>query len=95
MELRELIGRIGREYDRTLDFTSPAQQLLRVAGREVERWVPLGYVGDASGGRGNTALVPWIAVFDPDETTTAQRGMYVVYLFAPDGRRVYLHLASE
>jgi hypothetical protein len=30
------------------------------------------------------AVSPWIAVFNPDETTTAQRGMYLVYLFAED-----------
>ncbi|WP_432882541.1 MrcB family domain-containing protein [Kribbella sp. CA-245084] len=94
MELRELIGRIGREYDRRLDFQSPAQQLLRAAGKEIEQWAPVGYVGFGSGGMGTTATIPWIALFDPDETTTAQRGLYVVYLYSADGHRVFLALAQ-
>lgn len=35
---------------------------------------------------------PGFAVFDPDETTTAQRGMCVVYLFAADLKTVALTL---
>jgi MrcB-like, N-terminal domain len=31
-------------------------------------------------------------VLDPDETETAQRGMYVVYLFAADRTKLYLSL---
>lgn len=92
MQFRELIERIGNEYDRSLDFQSPAQQLLRIAGKEIALRAPVGYIGFGSGGMGSTATIPWIALFDPDETTTAQRGMYVVYLFAADGSRVFLTL---
>ena len=45
-----------------------------------------------SPGRGNWAETPWVAVFDPLVTETAQRGFYVVYLFRGDGEAVYLSL---
>jgi hypothetical protein len=78
VQLRELLGRIGRQYDRALPMASEAQQLLRRAGDELRQWVPEGYLIVGSGGKGIGAVCPWISVFDPDETTTAQRGMYVV-----------------
>lgn len=73
-------------------MASEAQQLLRRAGEEFHQWVPKGYLVVGSGGKGNGAVCPWISVFDPDETTTAQRGMYVVYLFAADMKSVALSL---
>ena len=92
MELNELIVRIGQTYDRSLPMGSEAQSLLRQAGSEFKQWLPAGYLATGSGGKGNAAVGPWIAVFDPDETTTAQRGMYVVYLFSADMRSVVLSL---
>lgn len=92
MELRQLIGRIGQTYDRSLSMSSGAQQLLRSAATELMQWIPVGYRPEGSGGRGNPAIVPWVAVFDPDETDGAQHGMYVVYLFAKDMKTVSLSL---
>ncbi len=66
--------------------------LLRSADREFVRWLPGGYRAVGSGGKGNAAACPWVAVFDPDETDTAQHGMYVVYLFAVDMTTVMLSL---
>jgi len=43
-------------------------------------------------GNGNWAETPWVAVFDPRVTTSAQRGVYVVYLFDSDGQHFYLSL---
>jgi hypothetical protein len=94
MELREFIGRIGRTYDRGQGTAVgvEAQDLLRRAAHEIQKWVPAGYRIDASGGQGSATFVPWIGVFDPDETTSAQAGIYVVYLYAADMERVYLTL---
>ena len=50
------------------------------------------YKVTGSPGRGNWAETPWVAVFDPLVTETAQRGFYVVYLFRGDGGAVYLSL---
>jgi hypothetical protein len=48
----------------------------------------------ASAGRGRTwANIPWIAVMDPRETTTAQRGRYLATLFAADGSALVLAAA--
>jgi len=38
-----------------------------------------------SAGNGTFATVPWLAIFDPLVTTTATKGFYVVFLYAPNG----------
>jgi len=43
-------------------------------------------------GMGNWAKVPWLAIMDKEITTTTQEGVYVVYLFSQDMKRVYLTL---
>lgn len=45
-----------------------------------------------SAGQGVWAAVPWVAFFDPLETTSATQGLYVVYLFSADMKRLYLSL---
>ena len=45
-----------------------------------------------SGGAGNFATVPWLAVFDPLVTNSATQGYYVVYLFNKESQSVYLSL---
>jgi 5-methylcytosine-specific restriction enzyme A len=45
-------------------------------------------------GQGNWADVPWIAIFNPEVTTSATRGYYIVYLFAADMSTVNLTLAQ-
>ena len=44
------------------------------------------------GQHSNWADVPWIAVLDPEITTSTMRGYYVVFLFSIDMKRVYLSL---
>jgi hypothetical protein len=92
MELRDLLYGIGSEYNRTLPFTSAAQQLLKAASHELAPLVPGGYTVQGSGGRGVPAIVPWIAIFDPDETDTARKGMYLVYLFDAQMKTAVLSL---
>lgn len=48
----------------------------------------------ASYGKGNWATIPWVSLLDDRETRTTQDGTYVVYLFAEDGRGVYVKLAQ-
>ena len=38
------------------------------------------------------ADVPWIAIMDPEVTTTTQTGYYVVYLFSVDMKKIALSL---
>lgn len=46
----------------------------------------------ASCGAGGWTRYPWIAVFNPEITTTIQEGIYIVYLFSEDMKRLYLTL---
>lgn len=48
----------------------------------------------ASAGAGTWASVPWLALLDPQITTTTQKGIYPVYLFRADGSGVYLSLGQ-
>lgn len=50
-----------------------------------------GLICKGSAGTGNFAEVPWLALFDPLETTTAREGCYLVYLYAVTGD-LYLSL---
>ena len=50
------------------------------------------YLVTGSPGQGNWASVPWIGIFNRNITTTATRGIYIVYLFASDCSSVYLTL---
>lgn len=50
------------------------------------------YHVDASGGIGNNALVPWVRIFNPDHSPSAQSGWYIVLLFSADGSSAFLSL---
>lgn len=48
------------------------------------------YLITGSVGQGNWAKIPWICIFDRSITTSATRGIYIVYLLAEDGKTLYL-----
>jgi hypothetical protein len=66
--------------------------LLRGAGAHLGDLVPGGLHIAGSGGKGTATLTPWVGVFDPDETTRPEDGLYVVYLWAADLASVTLTL---
>ncbi|WP_394742931.1 MrcB family domain-containing protein [Natronococcus roseus] len=43
-------------------------------------------------GQGTMGDIPYIPIERPDETTTTQKGIYIVYLFDTDANRLYLTL---
>lgn len=45
-------------------------------------------------GQGNWAAIPWIAILDRRETTSNQRGVYIVILFDEEGKGCSLKLAQ-
>ena len=45
-------------------------------------------------GQGNWAAIPWLAILDNRETTSTQRGTYVVLLFGEKGEGCHLKLAQ-
>ncbi|WP_449349593.1 MrcB family domain-containing protein [Streptomyces shaanxiensis] len=92
MTLREYLHEVASTYDRTTGTGSSAAKLLRSAPSVLEGYVPASYLIKGSAGNGAGAFCPWVSFFDPDETTTATRGMYLVYLFAEDMKTVSLSL---
>jgi len=53
---------------------------------------PNKFVVTGSPGQGNWASVPWIGIFNKSITTSATKGVYIVYLFSSDCESVYLTL---
>lgn len=92
MEVREFLLSVLSTYDRDAPMNSPAQRLLRSADKHIGRHVPAGIMIKGSGGQGRTTFTPWVALLDPDETTSSERGLYVVYIFDPELGRVSLSL---
>ncbi len=102
-DLRGMLGRILRTYQQARSEVSfggenevaevfrelkeAVERLPTVAGNEHLKVV-------ASYGKGNWATIPWLSILDRRETTTTQRGVYVVYLFSEAGDGVYLTLAQ-
>ena len=37
-------------------------------------------------------MVPWVTTFNTNITKSTQKGYYIVYLFHPEGKGVYLSL---
>ena len=45
-------------------------------------------------GQGRVSQCPWIAIMNTTETSSTQEGVYVVFLFSKDLRKIYLTLAQ-
>ena len=89
-------GRIFEEVTRTQSFKHPFSAFIRrdvcdeirqSAGLDQNKYIVKG-----SCGAGRWTPVPWIAVFDKRITTSAQRGVYIVYLLNKDKKELYLTL---
>ena len=48
------------------------------------------YIIKGSVGAGRATRTPWISILDKEITTSSREGVYVVFLFASDFRRIYL-----
>lgn len=94
MGIRDLLLGIGTTYDRTLGTGRRvhAQELLRSASNHLVGCVPSGLSVKASGGQGSSTFTPWIGIYDPQETLSSRRGLYLVYIFSADMRFVFLIL---
>lgn len=91
MDLRSALnGTLG--YSHRLPKSQPAQKHLWQIPREPPPQVPLGLRVLVSGSGQSLPVVPWIALLDPDVTTTATDGLYLVYLYDSSLRTVYLSM---
>lgn len=98
MNFVDLFGEISRNYEKEMDnqpfknnklankFRKNARNILSIRG------IGDNYRITASVGQGRWAKIPWIAIFDDEICTSAQKGFYVVYLFTSDYKGVYLSL---
>jgi Cdc6-like AAA superfamily ATPase len=50
------------------------------------------FIVKGSAGQGNWNNLPWVGIFNPEITSSAQSGYYIVYLFTEDMKGVYLSL---
>lgn len=48
------------------------------------------YLVSGSVGTGNWAMIPWVGIFYKKITTSATKGVYIVYLLSRDGKKLYL-----
>lgn len=97
--LRDLLFDIGQNYltETTKELTANAfAERVRKHGQQTL----FEAVGDnnlkykTSVGQGNWAAVPWLGIFNPESTTSATHGIYVVYLFDADFKSAYLCLGQ-
>jgi hypothetical protein len=71
---------------------SPGHVLLRDAPSYFSPALPGGLVVVGSGGKGRATRTPWIAILDPDETSSPQDGLYLVFIFKAGLEEVVLTL---
>ena len=99
--LQILLKKFMEEYELELnaarkdkDFKRPFGNIVRkditsLIGEKIPENI---YKLKGSVGAGSWADVPWIAVFDKRITTSAQRGVYIVYLLNKDTKELFLTL---
>lgn len=101
MTLKHLFIKFINEYKDELQAARDEEVYTRPFGGLVRRDIPGKinthldqeiYKVKGSVGAGRWTDVPWIAVFDQRITTSAQRGVYIVYLLNKDTKELFLTL---
>ena len=99
-QLRNTIEKLMREYDSVYNHVRAnndwKNSFRNIISKDIPNLlqkcanisVPYQVVG--SYGKGRWTAVPWIAVFDSRKTTSAQKGVYIVYLLNKDTQELYL-----
>lgn len=100
-DLQKLLKKFMEEYESELnearkdkDFKRPLGNIVRkdiahLIGAQLQENI---YKVKGSVGAGSWADVPWIGVFDKRITTSAQRGVYIVYLLNKTTKELFLTL---
>ena len=97
MSLNSIVTKILNEYVQAKKETFAGHQM----GSFFRTDIPLAIYGTGivssgqylitgSVGQGNWAMIPWVCIFDRKITTTATKGIYIVYLLSKDGNSLYL-----
>ncbi len=91
MDIGDYLIAIAEGY-KTDSVSSQGHKLLRNAALYLSPLLPGGLQVVSGGGQGRATSTPWVAVLDPDETSSPQRGIYLVYIFHADLQEVELTL---
>ncbi|WP_099225180.1 MrcB family domain-containing protein [Listeria costaricensis] len=100
MNLLEIFQQVKSNYyleRKKGDANFKNNYLLNLVNHEALNAIPQNIIGNqyivkASVGQGRWAIIPWVAVFNKEISTSAQSGCYIVFLFTSDGKGVYLSL---
>jgi len=93
MSLRELLSTpAGLNYNHAEGSQQPAQRALLNSRKELLDYVPIGYRIKKSGVAVNLPVIPWISILNPELTTTTQAGLYIVYLYSADMKKLFLSM---
>ena len=82
----------GLGYDHTKDSQQPAQKALLDSRKELKGYVPIGYLVKKSGVAVNLPVIPWISILNPELTSTTRAGLYIVYLYSADTKKLFLSM---
>ncbi len=100
-DLHKLFKKFMKEYDEELIAARKDEDYKRPFGKMVRQDITTlinaqlqatNYKVKGSVGAGRWTDVPWVAVFDKRITTSAQRGVYIVYLLNKDTKELFLTL---
>ncbi len=98
MLIRDFLSRIGSGYlsAKNQRFAQhPLANFIRNKADDVfSEFISDNIILKSSPGQGNWANIPNICFLNKEETNSPQRGIYVVYLFSEDMKRVFLTLAQ-
>ncbi|PTK40301.1 MrcB family domain-containing protein, partial [Staphylococcus haemolyticus] len=82
--------RTNKDWDLSDKYSSIIEELLPKQLENLSNNKDLLTTGSV--GKGNYSMVPWVTTFNTNITKSTQKGYYIVYLFHPEGKGVYLSL---
>ncbi len=95
IELMDQYGSVYEKVTKEDDYKNSFRDIILYdIPNLIRKCVPLNhpFIVNGSYGKGRWTAVPWIAVFDQRITTSAQKGVYIVYLLNKDTKKLYLTL---
>ena len=93
--INEFVDLYVKDENRKIDSSKAYHRLLTKDIRtEIDKSVENKYKIKGSVGTGYKTRYPWVGIFHPDITTSAQTGIYVVLLFKSDLKGFYLSLGQ-